>query len=254
MKTKNRWRLVSAVFICTLLLGGTGCVGSEMDAAEKPDLNNHSQMDGSTSAPEKDDAGDTEDSNDISAVPGEGSRLAGSLDEYIDALIADTEWTTDYEREILERAKANGGVSVTDYEQTWSRYKQCMLDKGYKEIILIKYPNGLYHEAPYQEGTTLQMAKHDQDMQTCMADVGAVAQVYQMQIGNPTLFSDKNEAIVDCFRRNNLVPLTYTAQQYAQERAEGEYTIDRQDMEIRGCEVANGLFASYVDDPVEQLR
>ena len=56
MKTKNRWRLVSAVFICTLLLGGTGCAGSEMDAAEKPDLNNHSQMDGSTSAPEKDDA------------------------------------------------------------------------------------------------------------------------------------------------------------------------------------------------------
>ena len=197
---------MSAVFICTLLLGGTGCAGSEMGAAEKPDLNNHSQMDGSTSAPEKDDAGDTEDSNDISAVPGEGSRLAGSLDEYIDSLIADTEWTTDYEREILERAKANGGVSVTDYEHTWSRYKQCMLDKGYKEIILIKYPNGLYHEAPYQEGTARQMAKHDKDMQTCMADVGAVAQVYQMQIGNPTLFSDKNEATIprSSTRRNGL--------------------------------------------------
>ncbi len=253
MKTKNRWRLVSAVFICTLLLSGTGCAGSEMNAAEKMDLSNHSQMDGSTSAPEKDDAGDTEDSNDISAVPGEGSRLAGSLDEYIDALIADTEWTTEYEREVLERAKANGGVSVTDYEQTWSRYKQCMLDKGYKEIILIKYPNGMYREASYRGGTEQQMAKYHNDANICMADVGAVAQVYQMQIGNPALFSNMNEAIVDCFRRNSLVPLTYTAQQYAQERIDNEYTIDRQDMEIRGCEVANGLVAGYPGDPVEEL-
>ena len=47
--------------------------------------------------------------------------------------------------------------------------------------------------------------------------------------------------------------LTYTAQQYAQEQAEGEYTIDRQDMEIRGCEVDNGLVAGYPGDPVEEL-
>ena len=243
----RRWRLLLVVSVCALLtLGCVACAG-ERSASETPEPPDSGQT------LNDDEISNGESSGGSVAVPGEGSRLAGSLDEYIDSLIADTEWTTDYEREILERAKANGGVSVTDYEQTWSRYKQCMLDKGYKEIILVKFPNGIYHEASYRGGTERQMAKYHKDVNICMADVGAVAQVYQMQIGNPTLFSDKNEAIVDCFRRNNLVPLTYTAQQYAQERAEGEYTIDRQDMEIRGCEVANGLFASYVDDPVEQL-
>lgn len=184
-----------------------------------------------------------------------GQKKAESLNAYIDQVLSYPE-TTDYAREILERAKSNGGISVSDYEQTWSRYRQCMLDKGYKEIILTKYPNGIYVEAGHYAGTNEQEQKYQQDMRLCNADVGPVAAIYEVQIGNPNLYSSQSEAIVDCMRRENLVPLDYSVKDYMQDKSVDHYedaSVDLTQVGVRGCEVANSWYTSYPGDTKEQL-
>ncbi|WP_377939054.1 hypothetical protein [Alloscardovia venturai] len=86
------------------------------------------------------------DSTMSSVVSGEGgsqARLASSLSDLISQELQDQD-LSDFQRVILERAKDAGGVSVSDYESAWSGYRSCMLGKGYKEIKLIKFPNGIY--------------------------------------------------------------------------------------------------------------
>ena len=137
------------------------------------------------SAAQRNDSDDTGDgqsssSHDDFTLVGSGQKKADSLNAYIDQILSYPE-TTDSAREILTRAKANGGVSVSDYERTWTNYRQCLLDKGYKEIILNKYPNGIYEEAAYYaDGTPSQIQKFDQDRQLCFKDVGPVNEVFSM--------------------------------------------------------------------------
>lgn len=189
-------------------------------------------------------------------LTGLGEKRAESMDAFIDSLIKDPT-TTDKAKTILQRAKHNGGaMSVTDYEQSWADYKQCMLNRGYKEIILIKYPNGVYREASIYGGTPEQEAKYREDMPDCMKDLFPLIELYGAQIGNPNLYSNKSEAIVDCMRRNGAVPVSYTANDYAVDKAKDDpdkATIDVRSTKVRECEVANNWFSSYPGDPVEHL-
>ncbi|MFC5221326.1 hypothetical protein [Bifidobacterium leontopitheci] len=188
-------------------------------------------------------------------LSGLGERRAGSMGEFIDSLIKDPA-TTEKAKGILERAKRDGGMSATDYERSWADYKQCMLDRGYKEIILIKYPNGIYAEPGHYRGTAEQEAKQTEDMRSCMSDLFPLIELYGAQIGNPNLYSNQSEAIVDCMRRNGMVPMSYTVNDYVNDKAKDDYTkagIDVRDMKVRECEVANNWFSSYPDDVLEHL-
>ena len=87
--------------------------------------------------------------------------------------------------EVLTKAREQGGVSVTQYEQAWSRYKQCMTDLGYKNVILDHLPNGLYQRV--MSDTIPDQAKYDKAMRDdddCYDDIAVIAQVYNAQIGN----------------------------------------------------------------------
>ncbi|NMM93601.1 hypothetical protein [Bifidobacterium oedipodis] len=187
-------------------------------------------------------------------LPGAGQKKAESLNAYIDQILSYPE-TSDKAREILERAKANGGVSVSDYEQSWMDYKQCMIDRGYQGIVLIKYPNGMYAEPAHRKGTDAQELKLNEDMLACMTDLDPVDLVFGMQQGNPSLYANVSEAIVDCFRRNDLVPKDFTARQYSLEQQENpeDRSYDVYDMEIRACEVANNVFSTYIGDEIAEL-
>ncbi|MFC5221331.1 hypothetical protein [Bifidobacterium leontopitheci] len=187
-------------------------------------------------------------------LSGLGEKRAESMGEFIDSLIKDPA-TTEKAKGILERAKREGGMSATDYERSWADYKQCMLDRGYKEIILIKYPNGIYREAPLKvSGTNEQTARYVEDMRSCMSDLFPLIELYGAQVGNPNLYANKSEAIVDCLRRNGAVPMSYTVNDYAADKAKDDYTkagIDVRDMKVRECEVANNWFSSYPGDTRE---
>ncbi|KAB7790258.1 hypothetical protein [Bifidobacterium leontopitheci] len=189
-------------------------------------------------------------------LAGLGEKRAESLDAFIDQRIVFAEKRgSEKAVEVLKRAKANGGVSASDYEALWMGYKQCMLDRGYKEIILIKYPNGMYNEAAYYfNGTPEQEQKFWDDQDECMKNVNPVDEVYGMQVGNVNLYSNPSEAIVDCMHRNGAAPMSYTVNDYVNDKATGDpnkASINVRDIKVRECEVANNWFSSYNEDPLE---
>lgn len=179
------------------------------------------------------------------------SKLASSLTELINQQLQNPD-LPDSQRKILSRAKESGGVSQSDYENAWAGYKSCMLDKGYKEILLIKYPNGLYREAPYKQGTSVQEAKYTSDWQNCIAQYTMYVQsIYTTQIGNPNLYASQAQGVVDCLIREKLVPPSYTAEQYSKETTSEDETptsFNEKDMRVRGCEVGNNIINIYQDD------
>ena len=81
----------------------------------------------------------------------DGQKLAASLSEWIEQRESQGN-IAESQKTILDKAKSTGEISTSDYEKAWSDYRQCMIDKGYKEIKLIKYPSGLYAEAGHKQG------------------------------------------------------------------------------------------------------
>ncbi|WP_205832698.1 hypothetical protein [Bifidobacterium oedipodis] len=236
-----------AAMVCCLMF----CVGFCSCSTNAASDNNKANAANDASA---DSNSSTADSSQDYELPGAGQKKAESLNAYIDQILSYPE-TSDGARAVLERAKAEGGVSISDYEQAWMNYKQCLTDRGYKQIILIKYPNGMYDEAAHAAGTDAQEQKYHEDTIACSADLGPVDLVYGVQQGNPNLFSNTNEAIVDCLKRNDLVPKDYDAKAYALDKQKelDDRSYDVYDMEVRACEVANNVLTSYPSDPIEHL-
>lgn len=183
--------------------------------------------------------------------------LASSLSDYAKQLLSEksSEWrVSDQQRPVVKKVADTGKVSVSDYEQSWSNYKQCMLDKGYKEIILLNYSNGMHAEAPHVSGTDAQEKQYSNDQDECsFSYVNYVDLLYGMQQGNPSLFADQNEAIVDCLHRTGLVPSSYTAKQFKKESEKGKYSFDESSPSSRSCQVANSSVVADKNTPVEHL-
>lgn len=150
-------------------------------------------------------------------------RLAGSLSERIRFMLdSDSDGLKPEQIEMLNRALENDGkVSHADYEQAWQNYQQCMVSKGYKPEPLMRYQDGLYASTttrktmPSQE----QEEKFQQDFSECRAGyVTYVDELYRLATGNHGLFVEPTVAIVQCLKEKNLVPSSYTPQQFSEER------------------------------------
>lgn len=127
-----------------------------------------------------------------------GQKLAASLSEWIEQRESQGN-IAESQKTILDKAKSTGEISTSDYEKAWSDYRQCMIDKGYKEIKLIKYPSGLYAEAGHKQGTTIQESRYSDDSTECGDEyVADVQDVYGIIVGNPNLYADQAQAVVDC--------------------------------------------------------
>ena len=85
----------------------TGVTGNGEDSPSSPDESANTSKDGASS-----------------------EVFANSIEGYIDYYLAQPAILSDYETTVLTKARELGGVSVTQYEQAWSRYKQCMTDLG----------------------------------------------------------------------------------------------------------------------------
>ncbi|KAB5607953.1 hypothetical protein [Bifidobacterium jacchi] len=107
----------------------------------------------------------------------------------------------DVQKAAVERAARTGKVTVADYETGMSGYKQCMLDRGYKEIILIDIGEGLKVEATHKSGTDAQEKKYGDDVWDCISmHSQSVGALYEKQIANPSLIKDHYEAVAECLK------------------------------------------------------
>ncbi|PAU69471.1 hypothetical protein B1400_0837 [Bifidobacterium italicum] len=126
----------------------------------------------------------------------------------------------------------DGKVSKTDYDQAWSNYQQCIIDKGYAAPTSTMYANGI-------RGTITQtdvegrgddvFQKTQDDSSACrLSEYLYVDEMYRLSLGNPNLYSDRSEGLVDCLKRNQLVNPSYTAQQYEKEFEENGTVYSKQ--------------------------
>lgn len=116
----------------------------------------------------------------------------------------------DLDRDVLERAKASGRIAQADYDESFSRFAQCMLTSG-KPVKLSKVSNVLYQveNAPVPEGETTQsiMAIVTRCQQ---GTVGSIAGLYSIQQGNPELLANPYEVVHKCLQTKGMVDSDYS--------------------------------------------
>lgn len=189
------------------------------------------------------------------------AKIANSIPDYIDFLLdldakPDTKYPmSDAQKTILKRSRKSGSVSKPDYELAWSNYKQCVTSYGYTTPVLRQFSNGLYMIA-MRDTTGMsdqQRKKFNADENKCYnTEVIAVTGVYQMQIGNPGMLSDGDQAMVDCLHKAGIVPKNYDKEAYKKDldaHAKNQpTTVDFSNAEMQSCWVANGASFGDVND------
>jgi len=138
---------------------------------------------------------------------GSGAQMKPLVDQFRDGR---AQAKSDFERSVLDRAIATGKIAPADYEEAFSRYRQCIEDAGYQETYT-KLPNGIYR-------VTAPSDVADQDaygntVRTCAIDRGlaSIEALYRTQIDNPDLLADPRLVAVRCLVKAGLVPTDYTA-------------------------------------------
>lgn len=154
--------------------------------------------------------------------PSGGEKIAASLGALFDQYLARDD-LSDFEREVLERATANGKIAAEDYENAHAQEAACMKDAGY-DIDYEKLANGLYKSTPHLPQLTDNAANNKQVdeyftmSETCSDGVSIVIEsLFTLQQGNSDLLVDQDETAVQCLRKAGLVPGDYTAETFAAE-------------------------------------
>ncbi|NMN01194.1 hypothetical protein G1C96_1779 [Bifidobacterium sp. DSM 109958] len=244
MNARNgRAHAAAAAIICLAALAG--CAG-----------------DPSTAASQTADDGISSGSSVASSAPSymtapiTGEKSASSIADHIQQYLDQPRIITAYEKPILEQARDNGGLTAKQYEEAWSHFRMCMAGKGYSSVTPTKYPNGVYdHTEMTYAPQSIPNLRFEDDKIACYQDISVINQVYSAQVGNPNFYANRNEAIVDCLHRNELVPKDYTAQQFQNEELDAMQNetsmlnthpdINLRDERVRGCFAANMSFYGF---------
>ncbi|WP_143248733.1 hypothetical protein [Bifidobacterium hapali] len=201
-----------------------------------------------------------------------GQKIASSFDERIDQTITGVEHDSELEEldptgeykerklEILRRTKQAGSMSAADYESIWANYRQCMTDRGYKNIILLKQVNGVYTEAGHRiDRNNPRERTYTKDMMECgIIHTGYLNSLYKDQQGNPNLFKNPFEGALDCMHRNNYVPKDYSLDDlkhdlYGDVTDKSQLKADIYGAQIPSCLIANNITVLPEDAPLEEL-
>lgn len=151
--------------------------------------------------------------------------VASSLTERIAFLLENEPDMADSQRAILQKALDNGGkISQGDYESAWNDYNNCVVEKGYSKPVHSVYPSGLHGTSITMDGNSLSEEAADkaiEDETSCNAAYKlCVDEIYRMSIGNVDLLVDPEEGAVQCLRRQDIVPASYSADDFEEEHTE----------------------------------
>jgi hypothetical protein len=167
---------------------------------------------------------DSSSASTPAAVP--SGRLASSLVALFQQVFDDggkdsLDGLSPMETEVLLRSVEAGSISVADYEMTHAAFMTCMSQRGVDEPWK-KGADGVYHPQGYDSSKVLFTdSELSAARDACEPLVDAVQWLYTVQQSNPDLFSDQDEQVVACLRRNGVVDDLYTPEQLQQD------TIDR---------------------------
>lgn len=242
MNTHHLYRVLACVACVGMVAAGCAGCGSS----------------GGSSHSQSNSAGSSDSSSSSGNKAAGGAKIAPTLKDYVQSLLdSDSDSMSAQQKTALERAVQNDGkVSQSDYERAWSDYKQCIVDKGYSAPELYKYSSGVYALPTYDTpgGTASEQQKSskrlNEDLSACsMLHITDISTVYKLQIGNPGLSTDTSAVAVDCLRRENVKPKSYTAEQLDKDLASSEGGLT-DNAKALNCLVVSGINAAPSNAPV----
>ena len=205
------------------------------------------------------------DSEGLPETSESGARLAPSLSDYAGQLADKFAGSMDErQREAVERVIETGEVSQSDYEQALSDYRQCMIDRGYREIIFLDMGGGIREEAAHQAGTDQQERRTPRiPWHARMPTPRRLTNCTGCRSVIPGCCRITTRPSPDCLRRTGQVEPSYDGEQFRREYEryqnrtadsdEWPFSFPEDTPESRVCRVSNGWISMDQSDPTEQL-
>ncbi|HEX8628653.1 MAG TPA: hypothetical protein VF755_10835 [Catenuloplanes sp.] len=194
----------------------------------------------------------TESHTEARPKQGTGERMKPLVEQFKQAR---TEAKSEFERAALDRAIASGKIDPADYEEAFSRYRQCMQDAGLRETYT-KLPNGIYRVTPPDDvgGAGKDVDAYAKVMRECASNAGLMRleALYRTQIDNPDLLADPRLVVVRCLVKAGLVPTDYTPEKlttFVTGDMTGATDFDPMNPEAQKCLTAGGMAISVNRNP-----
>lgn len=179
----------------------------------------------------------------------EAARAAGTMDETRTELLEEARErsTTDFERETLDRAIANGGLTRQDYEEAFDRYQECAEAAGLQETYR-KMPSGLYRlvEAGAGDSEDSTAAAMDANAECADGTIMRIESMYALQVGNPHLLADPRAAVIQCLYEQGHAQADYSTADFDRDMEDGMRSapFDLADEAVDDCFYSSGFAIS----------
>ena len=119
---------------------------------------------------------------------------------------------SDFERTVLTRAVKTGKISRADYEHAYSKYRQCMASRGYRDLRYERQPDGLYKQTDSASMTAADFDAYMDASNACsQGTISIIEAEYRDQQDNPERYKDQSIVAVQCLRDAGKVDDSYTA-------------------------------------------
>jgi hypothetical protein len=179
---------------------------------------------------------------------GTGERMKPLVEQFKDAR---ARAGSDFERAALDRAINTGKIDQADYEEAFSRYRQCAQDAGLAETYT-KLPNGIYRVNPPSD--IKDVDTYAKTMRDCAANAGLISleALYRTQVDNPDLLADGKLVAVRCLIKAGLVPTDYTVEKltaFLKSDLDKSTDFDPMNAEAQKCLTAGGMAISVKQEP-----
>ncbi len=127
------------------------------------------------------------------------------------------EATSDFEKDVLDRAVENGKIAAADYEEAVSKYLTCVQDAGI-DLDATMQPNGIYAWTP---NNVTDLDKYGEVTNDCAdGTVMRIEGLYKLQVANPDMLPN-DEAAVQCLQENDVAPAGYDVKQFDEDLEAG---------------------------------
>ncbi len=173
-----------------------------------------------------------------------GHKLASSYEALIDEKLDGT--LTEFETQVLERARDRGSISQGDYEAAHKQYRECMAQHGVVTVER-RFPNGVIHEtppAPNDEFAVEQLVGFD--YRCAKATIFVIDELYVVQQGNPDLLRDTSAAGTACLIREGLAPQSFTRDDFEKAFAPGADDYDGLPFDVKDDRAQMCLFTAHI--------
>lgn len=122
---------------------------------------------------------------------------------------------SDFERTVLTRAVRTGRISRADYEHAYSKYRQCMVSRGYHDLRYERQSDGLCKQTDSASMTAADFDVYMDASNACsQGTISIIEAEYRNQQDNPERCKDQGIVAVQCLGDADKVDDPYTAAQF----------------------------------------